>query len=792
MRSRSSNAHDSRAEFARPTIMKFCVDEDEHASSASSSRGSLDASGHEGALMHLHTLLEHMPLPLALVCGKGTIVESSPGLHELLGYRGEELQGIALDDLVRSDRAAARRSLRALFDVGSSYEQLATVLRRDGSTADVRLRAWPEDDGSARCAAMLFEPCTHATDETTVLDRMTDGFVAFDRRWRFTFVNRAAEEYFQRPRIALLGRVVWDALPRTVGTAIEREYRRAAASPVPVEFELVTPLRQRLMQFRAYPSPTGVSIYFHDVTDQRRAEDALRESEARFRALFENVMDGILVSAPDGGVHAANPAACAMLGRTEAEIRAIGRDGIVADDGRLEAMLALRRREGRARGELAYVHADGTTFPVEIASTNFLDPSGAERTSIVFRDLSEPKRAEERERFVADATAALAESLDVEETLATITSLIVPRLADLCLVDLFADGGLVRAAVVHRDPASFGDFEELRKHAPDLASEVPIARAARTGQPELVPVVTDAWIRSIAESEAHYLAMKKAQMRSVLVVPMVTSGRTLGVLALISSEPRRIYGETDLTYAMLLAHRAAVALAHARTYDEAVRARRARDDLLAIVSHDLRAPLNVIQLSASVLDREKHTEEAAAILRGVARANRLIQDLLIVTRLDAGQLPLERRDEAPEALLAEMLDLFGAAAREKGVAFAVHAEAGLPTLWVDRHRIHQVLANLVGNALKFTGAGGRIEVRAQRDGPNVRIEVTDTGAGIASDALEHVFDRFWQAAHARRAGAGLGLAIAKGIVEEHGGTIAIESELGRGTRASVVLPVARA
>ncbi len=403
-----------------------------------------------------------------------------------------------------------------------------------------------------------------------------------------------------------------------------------------------------------------------------------------------------------------------------------------------------------------------------------------------------PDRAIERERFVADATAALAESLDSDATLDTIARLIVPRLADLCIVDLCGEHRLVRAKLLHRDPVAFGELEALRGCAPELDADVPCAKAARTGEPTVVAAVTDAWMQAVATGDAHLAALRRSAVQSAMFVPMVASGRTVGVLTLLSSEPGRRYGEVDLTYAMLLAHRAAVALAHARMYEEAVRARRARDDLLAIVSHDLRGPLSVIQLSATALDRKSPSHESAAILRGVTRASVLIQDLLTMARLDAGQLPLERTREAVGAMIDEVVELYRPAAQEKGIALEAIVEPELPELFVDRRRMHQVLANLVGNALKFTPASGWIEARARRAGDLVVIEVSDSGVGIDAEGLEHAFDRYWQAAHARRAGAGLGLAIVKGIVDEHGGAVRITSELGKGTCVTIELPIAAA
>ena len=168
----------------------------------------------------------------------------------------------------------------------------------------------------------------------------------------------------------------------------------------------------------------------------------------------------------------------------------------------------------------------------------------------------------------------------------------------------------------------------------------------------------------------------------------------------------------------------------------------------------------------------------------------IIRDLLDVTAIEAGRLAV---DPAPVSL-GEVLDrareLHAPLAAEKGVAFDVAMDDDTVLLMADAGRVLQALGNLVGNALKFTPSGGRVTVRGDADQarPVVRLEVADTGPGIAPDHLPHVFDRFWQARETRRAGAGLGLAIVKGIVEAHDGVVTVESALGEGTRFRLELP----
>jgi len=231
---------------------------------------------------------------------------------------------------------------------------------------------------------------------------------------------------------------------------------------------------------------------------------------------------------------------------------------------------------------------------------------------------------------------------------------------------------------------------------------------------------------------------------------------------------------------------------------EARRAVAARDEVIAVVSHDLRSPLNAVQMAAQVaaldlagVDHERASAargRLATITRSVERMGRLVGDLLDVARIEAGRMTVTPAPEAVAGLLEEACAAQQALAEARGVT--LRAAAGDASLWVlaDRERVQQVLANLVGNAIKFTPAGGEVSLDAAREGGFVRVRVRDTGAGIAPEALPHVFDRFWQGGERGRAGAGLGLSIVKGLVEAHGGRVTAASEAGRGTAVSFTLP----
>lgn len=416
-----------------------------------------------------------------------------------------------------------------------------------------------------------------------------------------------------------------------------------------------------------------------------------------------------------------------------------------------------------------------------------------------------PTRASGRWRFLADASVALDASIEYEQTLANTVRLAVPEVADYCVVILLSEDGSARwADSAHRDPAKRALLESLRGFLPPPSPEHPVRKALRTGQPQLV---TDASVQVLKWWDGTRLNIARALApASTITVPMIARGRTFGaILFAVTAESARRYGGRDLELATDVGRRAGFAIDHALLYQAAERAARARDELMAVVAHDLKNPLNTIHLSLRVLrhddrssndrlsDAEKHALERhalGAVQRAAERMYRLIHDLLEVARADAGRLWIQPGPVDPEILLREALDAHCEVAAAKSITLEATADEPLPTVLADRERIAQVFSNLIGNALKFTPTGGRVSVRGWRETAAVRFAVEDTGPGIPRDHQAHVFDRFWQAKSASGMGTGLGLSIAKAIVEGHGGSISVESTPGQGSRFEFSLPMA--
>jgi PAS domain S-box-containing protein len=408
--------------------------------------------------------------------------------------------------------------------------------------------------------------------------------------------------------------------------------------------------------------------------------------------------------------------------------------------------------------ELRIVRPDGSLRWIEGRGQILLDEAGRPVRMVgVTTDITERKRVEEALRLLAEANSFLAVSLDTEAVFQGVARLAVPVLADECLIDIIERGTMRRLAVTDTGPAPEPAKEE----------DHPVIQAIRTGEIQLV--------------------------QDSLVVPLVARGKTRGAISFIRSEAGRRHRPWDVELARELARRVALAVDNLYLYQSAREAVRARDQILAVVSHDLRNLLNPVSMNAAQLLEDTPAGSLARrplerIGRAVEQMERLIHDLLDVTSIEAGRLVLRMETLDPGDLITEVVESHRPAAERKSLRLEGAVPPGLPAVEGDRYRLFQVFANLVGNALKFTPLGGRITVGAERMGEReVRLFVADTGPGIAAEDLPHLFEAYWKSALHREPGSGLGLAIAKRIVEAHGGRIRVESEPGTGSSFSFTL-----
>ncbi|MEP0812864.1 PAS domain S-box protein [Trichocoleus sp. ST-U2] len=418
-------------------------------------------------------------------------------------------------------------------------------------------------------------------------------------------------------------------------------------------------------------------------------------------------------------------------------------------------------------------------------------------------DVTERVRLELAQHFLSEASAVLASSLDYQTTLERVAQLTVPELADWCTVHMIEENGAIaQIAVAHINPAKLEWAYQIRDKYP-INPDDPrgAALTLRTGQPDLVPDIPDELLVQAARDAEHLEILRQVGFKSVMTVPLRTQARILGVISFIAAESERQYTPADLQLAEELARRASLAIDNAQLYRAAQRdrakaetANRIKDEFLAVLSHELRSPLNPILgwtklLRTGRLDATKTQQALETIERNAKLQAQLIEDLLDVSRILQGKMTLNVAPVNLAGTIEAALETVRLAAEAKHIQIQTIFNPVSGTVLGDTNRLQQVVWNLLSNAVKFTPSGGRIEVRLEQVGTYAQIQVKDTGKGISRDFLPYVFDYFRQedgTTTRQFGGLGLGLAIVRHFTELHGGTVQADS-LGQNLGATFTI-----
>ncbi|MBK9264469.1 MAG: response regulator [Polyangiaceae bacterium] len=406
----------------------------------------------------------------------------------------------------------------------------------------------------------------------------------------------------------------------------------------------------------------------------------------------------------------------------------------------------------------------------------------------------------ERRRLglLAEASAVLNTSLDASAITDALAHVTVPSFAHSCLICTVTGGGAAQFEnVVHEDPEQEKLLREVFTEHP-LDPHHPLSEAARTGKPRLLSDVDDDILRTISANERHLDILRGLTPRSVIIVPLIARGETVGVLAFGNSQGQ--FSPADVVFAEEIAHRTAMALHNARLYHEAQEANRVKDEFLGVVSHELRTPLNAILGWARMLRTGAVREGAQpraleAIERNASHQARLIDDLLDASRITAGKLRLDATIVDLGQVVEAAIQSVSPGATAKGIRIQTTCESTSLPVFADPSRLQQIVWNLLSNAIKFTPKEGAIDVRVLRDGDEGLIRVSDNGRGIRADLIPHIFDRFRQGDGTltrNSGGLGLGLSIVRHLVEAHGGTVQAHSPgLDMGSTFTVRLPISK-
>lgn len=542
-----------------------------------------------------------------------------------------------------------------------------------------------------------------------------------------------------------------------------------------------------------------------DLLAQEAVDVRLRDHEARFAGILAIAADAIVTTDEAGRIVHFNRGAETMFGHSASDV--IGRSlDMLLPPSRAAAhrqhVTEFARSSDTARPmgerhEVSGRRQNGEEFPAE-ASISKLPTSDGTLFTAMIRDVTEQRRREHFDHTLAIAGARLGATLDYESTLRLVAQLPVYAAGEWCLLDVIEESEtgspvLRRIASSHSDAAPHQALRSIEARGLDWDAPSDSIDVIRTGQARVEYQVSDDWLEAHAADAAQIDDLRRLGVRSCATVPLLVRERAIGTLVVGTSE--RTLLPTDVKLITAIAERAALALDNAVLYRQARRALAGRDQVLAVVSHDLRTPAAAIAMCARTL--LEHPPEAAderralcaTILESSDWMHRLIQDLLDAASIDAGRLAVAPLPQPLAPMVAAVTDLFRERAHSAGVALHTRLPDDLPPVLADHARMVQLLGNLLGNALSFTPTGGAVTVGASAGPDGVTILVRDTGAGIAPEHVPHIFDRFWHAEqHGVAGGAGLGLAIAKGIADAHHGRIWVDSAVGRGSTFFVLLP----
>jgi PAS domain S-box-containing protein len=747
----------------------------------------------------------------------GVVQSWNAGARRIKGYEADEIVGHPIATFYTPadrERRKWEAGLAAARERGR-FEDMGWRVRKDGSQfwASVVLTALHDEAGALIGFAKVTRDLTDRTyrafvEATNAIIWTTDaaGQPGQDSpTWR-AFTGQTEAEWH--------GRRTWDAVHPDDRNALREGWERAKAErqPFTAEFRLrrhdgafvwmasrAVPL---LHEDGAVREWFGASV---DISARKTAEAERERALSWWETTLRSIGDGVIATDARGTINFINPVAEALTGWTTAEAQGRGLAEvfpIVNDATRAPVESPVDRvlREGTVVGlanHTVLVHRSGLERTIDDSAAPIRRADGAlDGVVLVFRDASSEKQETARRAFLAQVSEELLEADDYRAALARIAALAVPRLADWCAVDVVEDQGEIsQLAVAHVDPAKIAYARELsERYPPDPGADRGVPQVIRTGRPELYREIPPELLEADTRDEEHRRIIRELDLRSALVVPLRGAQRTFGALTFIYTGHRR-YTEHDLAFAEDLARRAALLIERRRLEEDATAASRAKDEFLAMLSHELRNPLAPIRTALHLMGLRADdgtARERQIIERQVEHLVRLVDDLLDVSRITRGKVKLHREPVEIGAVISRALEMASPLLEQRGH----HLDLQLPRAGLavdaDPARLAQVFGNLLTNAAKFTDPGGRIAVTAAREDGEIIVAVTDTGIGIAPEQLPAIFDTFVQERRTEdrsQGGLGLGLSIVRSLVTMHGGTVGAHSEgHGRGAAFTVRLP----
>ncbi|MFZ5893310.1 MAG: PAS domain-containing protein [Myxococcota bacterium] len=629
----------------------------------------------------------------------------------------------------------------------------------------------------------------------TILDGLADGVLGIDARWCIRYANRGAERVFEQARAELVGGQLWRVLPELGATAIGGGCRKAMADRSNESVEAQYGAFGSWLEARIFPaSDDGLVVIFRDITDRVVAERAHAETRALLDAVMHFSTSLIYAKDPDGRFTLVNRRLEELLGFASGSLVGKSDHDIfppeIADPFRENDRFVFRERrpltieeeilvDGRLRTNLS------VKFPLERPDGTVFGTAG------VSTDITDRVRHQQEMALLAEVGLKMSETLDWDASLSAIVDVVAEQFADYCLLDLLAEDGVMRRqAVAARDRSRLPKLREAMAYSPDLSVDNPLTRAVRSGKTERVVDSDVAWRDSIARSPEHRAIIEAVNPRSVLLVPLVARGRTLGLLEIISGSRR--FDERDQETAEELGRLCGLALDNRRATEQLRQEGSLRELFMAVLAHDLRTPLNSITLGGAALAGRQDQPDATSrvarrIVSSAQRMEKLIEQVLDLTRARAmGGIPVERRPIQLTPVVEAVVEEVRTAHPGREIEVVTHGDCS--GTW-DPDRLAQVVSNLVGNAVTHGTIGTPVRVELV-GGENVVLTVHNASTPIPPETLATLFDPFRRgekSSQVARRGLGLGLYITDQIVRAHGGSIVAESDTS-GTRFRVTLP----
>jgi PAS domain S-box-containing protein len=430
---------------------------------------------------------------------------------------------------------------------------------------------------------------------------------------------------------------------------------------------------------------------------------------------------------------------------------------------------------------------DGSEILLNISLTPSRSSVGGIVTAFI-KDITEENKIEKQRRFLVKSNQILSASLLDVGILENIVNFAVEEIADGCFIRLGGYEDFQEVEVMaHKDPEMLKIFSYFVN---SLAIKGIIPSDTIEAFKSLKIQINHNY-ENLLNAENTFTLIEEKNLEkfgtfSTVIIPLIAYGKVMGIMRLISNNSKIFFDESDIPFFESIGSQLSLSIENARLYAQANRSVGVREEIITIVSHDLRNPLTSIQLANSIFpkiidDKEMILKVSRLIDRSVDQMRRMIEDLLDFAKIEKGDLSVRCQIENPQIASDLAYEMMKDHAEANHIKFTFENDTNLPLINYDKQRIAQVLMNLIGNAIKFTEIGGAISLSVKHQLNGVRFSVTDTGIGISKEHLPKIFDRYWQGSGVENLSVGLGLAINMGIVKAHGSMIHVESEIGIGS-----------